>query len=243
MWVFGCAWKINFQENIFNWPCVLMALTWKWFEVKIFTSNHFWTHVQKERERSHPNHATNPKPRALRLRKLWLRCFLNLIKYNFDFDFESHPDRTLRLHRRIQSPNHATNPEPRSRLQHCRDRTPGSHRDCTNRTDHTPGSHRDGTNRTEIAPQDCIEIAPISLFPDLVPPSSVDTDLSLTIPSFFSQFDQIWWIFFFVGFCFCVYLLRNGIIYLFGSWENVRNKKKMCFYIIFSNTTDRKSVV
>ena len=137
MWVFGCAWKINFLENIFNWPCVLMALTWKWFEVKIFTSNHFWTHVQKERERSHPNHATNPKPRALRLRKLWLCCFLNLIKYNFDFDFESHPYRTLRLHRRIQSPDHATNPEPRSRLRLCRDRTPGSHWDCTNRTDHT----------------------------------------------------------------------------------------------------------
>ena len=35
---------------------------------------------------------------------------------------------------------------------------------------------------------------------------------------------QIWWIFF-VGFCFlCVYLLRNDIIYLFGSWENVSNK-------------------
>ena len=39
--------------------------------------------------------------------------------------------------------------------------------------------------------------------------------------------------FFLVGFCFCVYLLRNGIIYLFGSWENVRNKKKMCFLYYF----------
>ena len=41
----------------------------------------------------------------------------------------------------------------------------------------------------------------------------------------------IWWFFFFfVGFCFfCVYLLRNDIIYLFGSWENVSNKAKMCF--------------
>ena len=35
---------------------------------------------------------------------------------------------------------------------------------------------------------------------------------------------RIWWIFF-VRFCFfCVYLLRNDIIYLFGSWENVSNK-------------------
>ena len=33
--MFGCAWKINFPEIIFNWLCVLKALTWKWFEVKI----------------------------------------------------------------------------------------------------------------------------------------------------------------------------------------------------------------
>ena len=45
--------------------------------------------------------------------------------------------------------------------------------------------------------------------------------------------------FFFVGFCFCVYLLRNGIIYLFGSWENVRKFKKQeenVFSILFSAT-------
>ena len=52
MWVFGCAWKINFPEIIFSWPCVLKALTRKWFEVKIFTSNHFRTHAQRERERA-----------------------------------------------------------------------------------------------------------------------------------------------------------------------------------------------
>ena len=38
----------------------------------------------------------------------------------------------------------------------------------------------------------------------------------------FDEFDRI-----------CVYLLRNCIIYLFGSWENVRNKKKMCFLYYF----------
>ena len=61
-----------------------------------------------------------------------------------------------------------------------------------------------------------------------------------SLSSFFSQFDRIWWIFFlgfvsfvflywpdlmnfFLGFClFCVSVLRNDIIYLFGSWENVR---------------------
>ena len=51
MRVFGCEWKINFSEIIFNWPGVLKALTRKWFEVKIFTSNHFRTHAQRERER------------------------------------------------------------------------------------------------------------------------------------------------------------------------------------------------
>ena len=48
--MFGCAWKINFPEIIFSWPCVLKALTRKWFEVKIFTSNHFRTHAQRERK-------------------------------------------------------------------------------------------------------------------------------------------------------------------------------------------------
>ena len=51
MRVFGCAWKINFSEIIFSWPGVLKALTQKWFEVKIFTLNHFRTHAQRERER------------------------------------------------------------------------------------------------------------------------------------------------------------------------------------------------
>ena len=43
-----------------------------------------------------------------------------------------------------------------------------------------------------------------------------------SLSSFFSQFDRIWWIFF-LGFV-CVSVLRNDIIYLFGSWENVSNK-------------------
>ena len=51
MRVFDCAWKINFLENIFSWPCVLVSLTRKWFKVKIFSSNHFRTHAQRERER------------------------------------------------------------------------------------------------------------------------------------------------------------------------------------------------
>ena len=59
MRVFGCTWKINFPEIIFSWPGVLKALTQKWFEVKIFTSNHFRTHAQRERERE-PSTSTSP---------------------------------------------------------------------------------------------------------------------------------------------------------------------------------------
>ena len=59
MWVFGCAWKINFSEIIFSWPGVLKALTRKRFEVKIFTSNHFRTHAHRERERE-PSTSTSP---------------------------------------------------------------------------------------------------------------------------------------------------------------------------------------
>ena len=54
-------------------------------------------------------------------------------------------------------------------------------------------------------------------------PLSLSLSLSLSLPSSLNLigFDD----FFFVGFCFfCVYLLRNDIIYLFGSWENVSNK-------------------
>ena len=57
--MFGYAWKINFSEIIFSWPGVLKALTRKWFEVKIFTSNHFQTHVHRERERE-PSTSTSP---------------------------------------------------------------------------------------------------------------------------------------------------------------------------------------
>ena len=82
MWVFGCAWKINFPEIIFSWSGVLKALTWKWFEVKIFTSNHFRTHAQRERERERerePSTSTSP---------------ITAFDFDFDFDFAD-----LRTHR------------------------------------------------------------------------------------------------------------------------------------------------
>ena len=92
-------------------------------------------------------------------------------------------------------------------------------------------SHRDGTDRTEIAPHSRTETAPIAL----------RSHRSLSFPIWcrrppLTEFDE----FFLVGFCFCVYLLRNCIIYLFGSWENMRKiwgtSRKCVFYIIFSNT-------
>ena len=74
---------------LFNWPCVLVGLTRKWFVVKIFTSNHFRTHAQREREiaprprhepraqslsTSYPSTSPmNPEPRAIRLHTLRLR--------------------------------------------------------------------------------------------------------------------------------------------------------------------------
>ena len=93
MRVFGCSWKINFPENIFSWPCVLMALTQKLVSVKIFTSNHFLTHMQRERERERgrresPDHA---------------------------FDLAGEP--RAQITPWTQSPDHATNPKPRSRLR------------------------------------------------------------------------------------------------------------------------------
>ena len=85
--MFGCAWKINFLEIIFSWLGVLKALTWKWFEVKIFTSNHFRTHAQRERERE--------RERA------------------FDFDFTNFADHSLQLQLR-RSTNPWTNLRPRA---------------------------------------------------------------------------------------------------------------------------------
>ena len=100
MWVFGYAWKINFLENIFSWPCVLMALTRKLVSVKIFTSNHFRTHAQRERERERKKR----DPRSY----LWLRRRTQSLDYAFDFA-------DLRTHEPIFDPwafDFASNPKP-----------------------------------------------------------------------------------------------------------------------------------
>ena len=87
MQVFGCTWKINFPEIIFSWPSVLKALTRKWFEVKIFTSNHFRTHAQRESLRlrlrwSQPSTSTSPiyDPTDLRTDHAF-----NFANHSFDF--------------------------------------------------------------------------------------------------------------------------------------------------------------
>ena len=52
MRVFGCAWKINFPEVIWSWLCKMRLWPRKWFEVKIFNSNHFQVRrAKRERER------------------------------------------------------------------------------------------------------------------------------------------------------------------------------------------------
>ena len=49
--MFGCAWKINFPEVIWSWPCKMRLWPRKWFEAQIFTSNHFRVRrVERERE-------------------------------------------------------------------------------------------------------------------------------------------------------------------------------------------------
>ena len=108
-----------------------------------------------------------------------------------------------------------------------------------------------------IAPQDHTETAPIALRShhtvaskrhwshrlhwERTPGSHWDrTDLSLSRSSVAVLRWPDLMNFFFIGFCFCVYLLRNCIIYLFGSWENMRKmwgtRRKYVFYIIFNNT-------
>ena len=72
----------------------ISGVGWKWFEVKIFTSNHFRTHVQREREIA-PKERSNPEPRALQ------PCTLRLLRSTLT------SNRTLQLHRRTQSPDHA----------------------------------------------------------------------------------------------------------------------------------------
>ena len=107
MRVFGCAWKINFLEIIFNWPGVLKALTRKWFEVKIFTSNHFRTHAQRQREReslrlrlrrSQPSNSTLPIYEPIDLRT----------DHAFDFADHAFDFADLRTHELIFDPEPST---------------------------------------------------------------------------------------------------------------------------------------
>ena len=87
MRVFGCTWKINFPEIIFSWPGVLKALAQKWFEVKIFTSNHFRTHAQRERERE-PSTSTSPIFEPTDLRTDHAFDFVDLRTHELHFDPE-----------------------------------------------------------------------------------------------------------------------------------------------------------
>ena len=108
----------------------------------------------------------------------------------------------------------------RSHRSH-QDRSSRSHQD---RIDRTLGSHR--LHWSLSFPIWCRRPPLILIYLSLSLPSS----LNLT------GFDE----FFLVGFCFfCIYLLKNGIIYLFGSWENVRKCEKQVenvFSILFSGT-------
>ena len=176
------------MENKFSGNAFQLTVCFSWFDPEMVWSENF--HFKPFLD-SRAKRKREIAPRSRHEPRAQSPSTLHPSTSSFDFDFELHPDRTLRLRRWTQSPG--------SHTFYFAEITPQDRTDCT------PGSHRDGTNRTEIAIEKWLG---------------------------FDEFDRIWWIFF--GWvCFCVYLLRNGIIYLFASWENVRNKKKMCFLYYF----------
>ena len=136
-----------------------------------------------------------------------------------NFHFKPFPDSRIKREREI-APKERSNPEPRA-LRLCTFRL----RCLTSTSNHTLRLRQ----QTQ-SPDHAFDFAEIA--PRRHRSHRSHWDRNWEIVGF-------WWIwldliiFFFVGFCFCVYLLRNGIIYLFGNWENVRNKKKMCFLYYF----------
>ena len=186
MWVFGCAWKINFLKNIFNWSCVLVSLTRKWFEVKIFTSNHFRTHTERERERA---------------------------QINPQIELQSNDHRPVSSHRATPTPT-------------CTSANPHQHRSSKDRLQ-CRSHHADQAKIDFNAAQSLLRCAIWWIF------------FFFGFVSFVFLYDLIWWIFF-SKFCFfCVSILRNDIIYLFDSWENVRKcvqQVENVFSMVFSRT-------
>ena len=113
---------------------------------------------------------------------------------------------------------------------------------CADRTDLVDHSTAPIKQRSTPTPHDLTFVvrSRLRLRRAILPLDRTQSPLSLS--SFFSQFDRIWWIFFFFFFGFCFFWvcgLRNYIIYLFGSWENVRKCEQQVenvFSIVFSRT-------
>ena len=190
MRVFGCTWKINFLENIFSWPCVLMALTQKWFEVKIFNSNHFQTHEQRQREREEEERAQSSNRAPVRQPQ----------QRNPQTELQSNDPHSTDLVNRSTAP--------------IKQRSTPTLLDLASAARSHLRIHR------TISPLDQTQ-SPLSLL------------FSLNLTEFdeffflgFVSFVFLYWpdlMNFFPGFCFfCVSVLRNDIIYLFDSWEDVR---------------------
>ena len=60
----------------------------------------------------------------------------------------------------------------------------------------------------------------------------------LSLSSFFSQFDRIWWFFFLLGFVSFVLIYWEMILYIYLEAEKMWTTNKKCvFYSIFKNTT------
>ena len=201
-----------------------MALTRKLFYISIFTSNHFQTQTRRERERERererrdhwysPSHWAPPSPS----RQTQPILSLTLLR-KFPLSSENFSSLTLIIHAK---------PKPKDEESYCR-WSPDPVLDPRPRwSDRAAQTHR-WSDRATSAPPLCSNPSPMnpvwlcSPSPPLRDLTSISNPVA-SLSSFFSQFDRIWWIFFF-GFCFfCVSLFRNDIIYLFGSWENVSNK-------------------
>ena len=189
------------MENKFSGNTFQLTVCFSWFDPEMVWSKNFHfkpfpdSRTKGERDRTQITPWTqSPEP--------------------FDFDFELHPDRTLRLRQRTQSlepfdfapfnfairlrlwiaprshpSTSLTNPEPRSCLRLRRDRTPRSHQDGTDRID-----------RTEIAIEKWLG---------------------------FDEFDRIWWIFF--GWVLFLCLFIEKLYYKFV-WKLRKCEEQIIFW-------------
>ena len=132
----------------------------------------------------------------------------------------------------VWSENFHFKPFPDSRVKRDRDRTqimPRTQITVRLRLQIAPRSH--AFDFTEITPQDCTPSTSSRWHQD----GSDRTKIAIEKWLGFDEFDRIWWIFFLLGFV--SVFIWEMILYIYleveEMWENVMNKKKMCFLYYF----------